>query len=80
MSIAQIAPLVRGAYLDRLGVREVGEEARQPLREHRLPGTGRPHEQDVVAPRRGHFEGVARLVLSDDVGQVRPGTRPARIA
>jgi len=38
--------------------------------QHRLPGAGRPDEEDVVGPRRGHLEGALHVVLSLDLAEI----------
>jgi hypothetical protein len=56
--------------LERLGAAQLGEDARQPAREHRLARAGRPHEQEVVTPSCGDLERTARTLLTAHVCEV----------
>ena len=58
--------------LERLVPRERREDPRQPTREHRLPGSRRPHQQEVVRAGGGDLERAAGALLSAHVRQVGP--------
>ena len=57
-------------HLDRLGPGELGQDRRQPARQHRLAGPGRALHQQVVAAGGGDLERQQRCRVSADVGQV----------
>ena len=71
-------------HLDRLGARHRRQDRRQPAREHRLAGPGRPLEQQVVAACGRDLEREQRRGVAADVSQigaprrapVKPGSRP----
>ena len=48
------------------------EDPGKAAREHRLPGAGRPGEQQVVRPRGGDLERPSRTLLPTHVGEVGP--------
>ena len=50
--------------------RQLRQDRRQPPREHRLPGAGRPHHQQVVATGSRDLQGPARLRLTAHLGEV----------
>ena len=56
--------------LERLRPVEPRQHRHEPLGEHGLAGSGRPHEEEVVPAGRGELEGHAGLGLTDDVGEV----------
>ena len=47
------------------------EQARHPLGQHGLAGAGRADHEEMVTPRRGHFERPAPYSLAPHVGQIR---------
>jgi hypothetical protein len=53
-------------HLDRLGPVQRREDARQPPREHRLPGARWTLHQEVVTARRGDHERLDRLGVAAD--------------
>lgn len=53
--------------------RERRQEAGQTLGHHRLAGSRRAHEQQVVAARRGDLQGALGVLLALHVSQVRRG-------
>src|SRR5581483_2940288 len=57
-------------HLERLVRRERGQDARDTSREHRLPGSRRPREEEVVATGGGELESAATALLSSHVGEV----------
>jgi hypothetical protein len=63
------------ADLERGLLVEVGQEAREPLREHRLPGAGRTQQEHVVPARRGDDERVDGLLVADHVPETGCGVR-----
>jgi len=67
---------VDGGYLKRLVVVQPGQDSAQPLGQHRLAGTGRALQVQMVTTGRGHFQRSPSLRLTDDVAQV--GTRERR--
>src|ERR1035441_2247090 len=56
--------------LQRRGSIEAGEQAGQPVGQHRLPRARRADQQEVVAARRGHLQCPTRQALPPDVGQI----------
>jgi hypothetical protein len=56
--------------LERLRRGERRENSRQPCGEHGLPTAGRPLQQQVVPPRRGHLQGEPRLRLPADLPEI----------
>jgi len=58
---------------DRLVERERRQDRRQPAREHRLAGTRRSKQQQVVRPGGGDFERALRVRLAAHLGQVAAG-------
>ncbi len=61
---------VDSRHLQRLGSRERREDSRQAAREHRLAGSRRPHQQDVVRAGGGDLERTAGALLSAHVRQI----------
>jgi hypothetical protein len=61
---------VDARHFDRLGMLERGQDRGQPLREHRLTGSGWPAEQAVVGARRGDRERFHRARLTAHVAEV----------
>ena len=57
-------------HLERLPRLERGQDRRQAPAEHRLPGSGWPGKQQVVAAGRRELERAPRPLLPADVGQV----------
>jgi hypothetical protein len=57
--------------LEGLGEGQVGENAGQPLRQHRLTGTGRADQDDVVTPGGSHFQRPLDVLLPFDIVEVR---------
>ena len=57
-------------HLEHLVVGQVGEDRGQAAGQHGLPRPGRPDEEDVVAPGRGHLEGPLDVLLALDVLEV----------
>ena len=60
-------------HLERLRVVERGKHAREASSEHRLPGAGRPGEQEVVSARGGKLQGPSSPLLSTDVREIWRG-------
>jgi hypothetical protein len=58
------------ADLEHLGGLERRQQRRQALGQHRLAGAGRSDHQQVVAARRGDFEGALGRLLTLDVLEV----------
>ncbi len=63
---------------------EVGQQAGEPLGQHRLAGARRSVQQQVVATGRRHLEGEPRVALPEHVAQVETGdpilAAPAAVA
>ena len=55
---------------DRFDGREVGQDRRHPLREHRLAGAGRAEHEDVVGPGGGDDRRPLRHLLPAHVGKI----------
>ena len=64
-----------GGGLERLVPRQVGQQGWQAPGEHGLPRPGRPDHRHVVPAGSGRHQGVHRLVVAGDVGEVRFGRR-----
>ena len=60
-----------GRGFDRFLERQRRQDARQPPRQHRLAGAGRPDHQQVVAAGGGDFERAARKRLAVKIGEIR---------
>ena len=60
-------------HLERLVAVERRQDARQPAREHRLAGSGRPGEQQIVPAGRRDLQRAARSLLAADVARGRAG-------
>ena len=58
--------------LQRLGHRQVREQAGESLRQHRLAGAGRADQQQVVPASGGHLQRPAGFRLADHVRQIGP--------
>ena len=68
-------------HLDRLPELEVGKQPGEALGQHRLAGTGRSFEEEVMPAGRGDLDAPSRLVLAAHVAQVRlVGRRRRRAA
>ncbi len=65
-------------HLDRLGPAHRRQDRRDPAREHRLAGSRRPLEQQVVAAGGGDLKRQQRRGVPPDVGQVGLGRRRVR--
>jgi hypothetical protein len=58
-------------HFERLGGAERGQDARKPPREHRLAGSRRTREKQVVSPRRRDLERAPRPLVAAHVGEIR---------
>ena len=70
--VADVAPgdAVDARHGDRLVARERRQDRGHPPREHRLAGSRRTREQEVVSARGGDRQRADRLRVTADVGQI----------
>jgi hypothetical protein len=71
-----------GGHLERLGIVQLGKDAGQARRQHRLSGPWRPDHRQVVSAGGGHLERPPGGALADDLAQVggrRLGRRLPRL-
>ena len=66
-------------HLERLLPRQRRENPGETPREHRLPGSRRPRQQEVVGSGSGDLERAPRPFLATDVGEVGDARRPERV-
>ena len=57
-------------HFQRLGRRQVGQQAGQARRQHRLAGTGRADQQDIVPPGRGDLDAAPRRLHAAHFGKI----------
>ena len=70
----------RGDHRDfeQLGRRQRRQDGRQPRRQHRFAGAGRPDHQQIVAAGGGDFERALGAFLALDVGEIEQAGVGAR--